>query len=154
MHMLVENATSPWGQSWEWVFHKHSCIQFIALVPSALVLWTVCTCACGKPIPKIAPMAKLDIPKIAPVAKLDNYIYPFIFLSIKSHFLALKKWLLPLIKHHNSVILKQNILVWKYVMSYKLKCAYEIYEWSLPKITARATMLEWLWMPDFKMHNA
>ena len=30
--MLVENATSPWGQSWEWVFNKHSCIQFIALV--------------------------------------------------------------------------------------------------------------------------
>ena len=27
MHMLVENATSPWGQSWERVFHKHSCIQ-------------------------------------------------------------------------------------------------------------------------------
>jgi hypothetical protein len=34
MHMLVENATSPWGQSWERVFHKHSCIQFIALVPT------------------------------------------------------------------------------------------------------------------------
>ena len=33
MHMLVENATLPWGQSWERVFHKHSCIQFIALVP-------------------------------------------------------------------------------------------------------------------------
>ena len=30
--MLVENATSPWGQSWERVFHKHSCIQFIAYV--------------------------------------------------------------------------------------------------------------------------
>ena len=25
--MLVENATSPWGQSWERVFHKHSCIH-------------------------------------------------------------------------------------------------------------------------------
>ena len=60
MHMLVENATSPWGQSWERVFHKHSCIQFIALVPLALVLWTVCTCACGKHFPKIVPMAKLD----------------------------------------------------------------------------------------------
>ena len=23
---------SPWGQSWERVFHKHKCIQFIALV--------------------------------------------------------------------------------------------------------------------------
>ena len=34
--MLVENATSPWGQSWERVFHKHSCIQFIALEHS---LW-------------------------------------------------------------------------------------------------------------------
>ena len=32
--MIVENATSPWGQSWERVFHKHSCIQFIALVPT------------------------------------------------------------------------------------------------------------------------
>jgi hypothetical protein len=31
--MLVENATLPWGQSWERVFHKHKCIQFIALVP-------------------------------------------------------------------------------------------------------------------------
>ena len=61
MHMLVENETSPWGQSWERVFHKHSCILFIALVPSALVLWTVCTCACGKPFPKIVPMVKLDI---------------------------------------------------------------------------------------------
>ena len=32
--MLVENAISPWGQSWERVFHKHLCIQFIALVPA------------------------------------------------------------------------------------------------------------------------
>ena len=47
--MLVENATSAWGQSWEWVLHKHSCIQFIALVPK-------------KPIPEIVPMMKLDIP--------------------------------------------------------------------------------------------
>ena len=61
MHMLEENATSAWGQSREWVLHKHSCIQFIALVPSALVLWTVCTCACAKPIPEIVPMLKLDI---------------------------------------------------------------------------------------------
>ena len=35
---------SPWGQSWERFFHKHSCIQFIAPVP----------------FPKIVPMAKLD----------------------------------------------------------------------------------------------
>ena len=62
--MLVENATSAWGQSREWVLHKHSCIQFIALVPSALVLWTVCTCACAKPIPEIVPMLKLDIGKM------------------------------------------------------------------------------------------
>ena len=48
MHMLVENATSRWGQSWERVFHKHSCIQFIALVPKLV-------------LPKIVPMAKLDI---------------------------------------------------------------------------------------------
>ena len=61
MHMLVENATSPCGQSWERIFNKHSCIQFIALVPLALVLWTVCTGACGKPFPKIVPMVKLDI---------------------------------------------------------------------------------------------
>ena len=32
-----------------------------ALVPSALVLWFVCTCACAKPIPEIVPMVKLDI---------------------------------------------------------------------------------------------
>ena len=25
--MLVENATSPWGQSREWVLHRHKCIQ-------------------------------------------------------------------------------------------------------------------------------
>ena len=61
MHMLVENATSPCGQSWERIFNKHSCIQFIALVPLALVLWTVFTGACGKPFPKIVPMVKLDI---------------------------------------------------------------------------------------------
>ena len=30
--MLVENATLPWGQSWERVFHNHSFKQFIALV--------------------------------------------------------------------------------------------------------------------------
>ena len=30
--MLVENATTPWGQSWEWFLHKHKCIQFIARV--------------------------------------------------------------------------------------------------------------------------
>ena len=35
--------------------HKHSCIQFIALVPS------VCTCAWAEPFSKIVPMAKLDI---------------------------------------------------------------------------------------------
>ena len=62
---LLENATSQWGQAREWVLHKHSCNQFIALVPSALmpsalVLWTVCTCACAKPIPEIVPMVKLD----------------------------------------------------------------------------------------------
>ena len=50
---------SPWGQSWEWVFHKHKCIQFIARVPKAQVLWTACKSACGKPFPKIVPMAKL-----------------------------------------------------------------------------------------------
>ena len=53
--MLVENATSPWGQSWERVF------------PQALVHTVHSTCAfgtraCGKPFPKIVPMAKLDIP--------------------------------------------------------------------------------------------
>ncbi len=29
---LLENATSPWGQSWERVLHKHKCIQITALV--------------------------------------------------------------------------------------------------------------------------
>ena len=32
----------------------------IAWVPKAQVLWNVCTYACGKPFPKIVPMAKLD----------------------------------------------------------------------------------------------
>ena len=32
MHMLVENATSAWGQSREWVLHKHSCYELYALV--------------------------------------------------------------------------------------------------------------------------
>ena len=32
-----------------------------ALRHSFYELWTVCTCACGKPFPKIVPMAKLDI---------------------------------------------------------------------------------------------
>ena len=43
--LLPENAISPWGQSWERVLLKHSCILSIARVPSALVLLTVCTCA-------------------------------------------------------------------------------------------------------------
>ena len=73
MHMLVENATSAWGQSREWVLHKHSCIQFIALVPSALVLWTVCTCACAKPIPEIVPMLKLDRP--GNILRLSCFLY-------------------------------------------------------------------------------
>ena len=34
-------------------------IMFIAWVPKAQVLWTVCTSACGKPFPMIVPMAKL-----------------------------------------------------------------------------------------------
>ena len=33
-----ECLISPWGQSWERVFHKHKCIQFIARVPKAQVL--------------------------------------------------------------------------------------------------------------------
>ena len=28
---LLENATSPWGQSWERVLHKHACIQHLCL---------------------------------------------------------------------------------------------------------------------------
>jgi hypothetical protein len=44
---LLENATLPWGQSWEWVLHKHSCIHHSI-------------CACAKPIPKIVPIVKLD----------------------------------------------------------------------------------------------
>ena len=45
--MLVENATLPWGQSWERVFSQ----AFVHTVHS--------TCASGKPFPKIVPMAKL-----------------------------------------------------------------------------------------------
>ena len=46
--LLLENATLPWGQSREWILHKHSCIHHS-------------TCACAKPIPEIVPMLKLDI---------------------------------------------------------------------------------------------
>ena len=49
--MLVENATSPWGQSLERVFHKHSCIQFIALV---LV---------ENPFPRLSPWRNQTYPK-------------------------------------------------------------------------------------------
>ena len=79
--MLVENATSPWGQSWERIFHKHLCIQFIALVLSALVVWTVCTCACGKPFPKIVPMAKLDSSKQLEQMDLSMCKVAFVFLT-------------------------------------------------------------------------
>ena len=34
-------------------------IQITVQNNSALVLWTVCTSACAKPIPEIVPMAKL-----------------------------------------------------------------------------------------------
>ena len=46
MHMLVENATSAWGQSREWVLHKHKCIQITARVPKAQVLWCMHECLC------------------------------------------------------------------------------------------------------------
>ena len=52
--MLVENATSPWGQYWERVFHKHSRKQYIVLVP-----------LCKNPFPKIVTMTKLDIHPIS-----------------------------------------------------------------------------------------
>ena len=42
-------------------FCTSTCAYITALVPSALVLWFVCTCACAKPIPEIVPMVKLDI---------------------------------------------------------------------------------------------
>ena len=57
--MSFKCLISAWGQSREWVLHKHKCIQFIARVPKARVLWTVCTSACAKPIPEIVPMLKL-----------------------------------------------------------------------------------------------
>ena len=41
-------------------FCTSTCAYITALVPLALVLWFVCTCACAKPIPEIAPMVKLD----------------------------------------------------------------------------------------------
>ena len=43
---LLENATSPWGQSWERVLHKHKCIQITARVPKAQVLWCMHECLC------------------------------------------------------------------------------------------------------------
>ena len=42
----------------KWDLNKCS----ICVIPSTLVLWFVCTCACAKPFPKIVPMAKLDSP--------------------------------------------------------------------------------------------
>ena len=45
---LLENTTSPWGQSWERVLHNHLCIHHS-------------TFACAKPIPEIVLMVKLDI---------------------------------------------------------------------------------------------
>ena len=59
-HML-ENATSARGEFWESIFLKHSSILSLGLVPAALVLWTVWTCASGNCFPKILPVRKSDI---------------------------------------------------------------------------------------------
>ena len=56
---LLENATSARGEFWESIFLKHSSILSIGLVPAALVLWTVWTCASGKRFPGILPVLKL-----------------------------------------------------------------------------------------------
>ena len=68
--MLVENATSPWGESREWILHKHSCIHHS-------------TCACAKPIPEIVLMVKLDIPGIRDnslqtVGQFDKFNIPVV----------------------------------------------------------------------------
>ena len=58
---MLENATSAQGEFWESVFLKHSSILSLGLVPAALVLWTVWTCASGKHFPRILPVRKSDI---------------------------------------------------------------------------------------------
>ena len=58
--LLLENATLPWGQSREWVLHKHKCIQITARVP----------------------MVKLDIHKIltlTPFKFMVQFLRPVIF---------------------------------------------------------------------------
>ena len=44
--MLVENATSAWGQSREWVLHKHSCIHHstCAFGTRAVICMHLCLC--------------------------------------------------------------------------------------------------------------
>ena len=56
----ISNTGSPpfWARGQRF-FHQHKCIQFIAWVPKAWLLWTVCVSACGKPFSKIVPMVKL-----------------------------------------------------------------------------------------------
>ena len=61
---------SPWGQSWERVFHKHKCIQFIARVP------------------KIVPMAKLDIHKEILLNILEKVFFAATLLKRKRKRLA------------------------------------------------------------------
>ena len=39
---LMKCLILPWGQSWERVFHKHKCIQFIAQVPKNLCIIKWC----------------------------------------------------------------------------------------------------------------
>ena len=43
---LLENATSPWGQSWERVLHKHSCIHHstCAFGTRAVICMHLCLC--------------------------------------------------------------------------------------------------------------
>ena len=76
-----------------------------ALVPLALVLWFVCTCAFAKPFPKIVPIAKLDI-LMNFVVKSKGYLVVYayglslIFLSswtcvLGSHFLCWISGLVP-----------------------------------------------------------
>ena len=44
--LLLENATSPWGQSREWVLHKHSCIHHstCAFGTRAVICMHLCLC--------------------------------------------------------------------------------------------------------------
>ena len=51
------------------------------LLPSAIMLWFVCTSTCAKPFPKIIPMAKLDnyVCTAVPLRETRTSMPPFVY---------------------------------------------------------------------------